>query len=88
MKSFSIASPQNVLFILHSALLLLGIGVAQPLSTFLSFRAWRWFLGLSVLSHGYKVRVSASAPVTNDYGNICVHVTSLETPKMGHMLAV
>lgn len=52
----SLGSPQTFLFILHIALLLLGLGVVQPLSGFLSYRTWRWFLSLSVLSHGYKVR--------------------------------
>ncbi len=62
-----LGSSQTRLFILHSALLLLGLGVVQPLSGLLSYRAWRWFLAISVLSHGYKVCPS----------QLCIHPTSI-----------
>ena len=54
-KGLSLGSPQSLLFTVYTALLLLGLCVVQPLSSFLSYHAWRWFLALSVLSHGYKV---------------------------------
>ncbi|BDA49740.1 hypothetical protein COCOBI_14-3600 [Coccomyxa sp. Obi] len=66
-KGLSLGSPQNLLFILHTALLLLGLCVVQPLSSFLSYRAWRWFLALSVLSHGYKLFLKYGKPALRPF---------------------
>ena len=47
--------PQDALFALHVALLVLGLAAAQPVMWTLSARAWRWFLATSALTHAYKV---------------------------------
>ncbi|EIE18733.1 hypothetical protein COCSUDRAFT_68176 [Coccomyxa subellipsoidea C-169] len=62
-----LGSSQTRLFILHSALLLLGLGVVQPLSGLLSYRAWRWFLAISVLSHGYKLSLKHGRPTLRPF---------------------
>lgn len=60
LKRLGLGDSQRLLFVLHVALLVLGLAVVQPLNGFLAFRAWRWFLSLSALLQGYKVGASTA----------------------------
>ena len=63
-----------MLFALHAALLLMGLGSVQPLNGLLAYRSWRWFLFLSVITQAVKVhRPDHASPVSASAHTVWCH---------------